>query len=81
MKFFNIENTQAFFQKILDCKGNVYCKDSNGNIQDLKQAAHMFSNLGWLYYPQRMDEIDVILEQRADRRLLLHDTIDGIYSR
>lgn len=81
MKFFNIENTQAFFQKILSCKGNVYCKDSNGDFRDLKRAAHMFSDLGWLFYPQRVDEIDVILEQDTDSRLLLHDMIDGIYSR
>lgn len=59
----------------------THLKDSNGDFRDLKRAVHIFSGLGRLFYPQRVDEIDVILEQGADSRLLFHDMIDGVYSR
>ena len=71
MKFFNITDTGAFFDRILSCSGNVYCRDGEGQLRDLKQAVRQINACSWLGKPERLDEIDVIVEHSADS-LLLH---------
>jgi len=44
MKFFNISDPTMFFHKVLDCSGNVYCRDDQGALKDLKQAARIFAD-------------------------------------
>lgn len=70
MKFFNINDTAAFFDRILSCSGNVYCRASDGSLRDLKHAARQAAEYSWLVRPGRMDEIDVIVELPADGRRL-----------
>lgn len=81
MKFFNITDTAAFFQKILDCKGNVYYCDSNGRIQDLKQAAQQLNAFGWFSRLEKLDEIDVIVEQSSDSSLLMRYMMEASCAR
>lgn len=70
MKFFNIVDTPEFLRKVLDCKGNVYCKDADGKLLDFKQTARLLSAYNWLIQPKQLNEIDLIVEQNADFRLL-----------
>jgi len=70
MKFFNITDTSAFFDKVLSCTGNVYCVCSDGSLWDLKQTARQFSECSWLAKPAAMNEINVVVEQATDSRRL-----------
>lgn len=81
MKFFNIADTSAFLQKVLDCKGNVYCKDASGELRDLKQAAQLLCSCNWLSRPERLDEIDIVVEQNSDSCLLFRYMQEAVCTR
>jgi len=66
MKFFNISDPTMFFHKVLDCSGNVYCRDDQGALKDLKQAARIFADYDCVARPQILREIDVVAEQPDD---------------
>ena len=70
MKFFNIADTAAFFEKVLSCSGNVYCRDDKGQLRDLKLAARQLGAYSWLSHPERLEEIDVVVEYPSDGCLL-----------
>ena len=69
MKFFNIKNPAAFLDKVLACGGNVYCRDSNGELRDLKHTASLLKGFS-CFRMEMMDEIDVVAEQPADSEKL-----------
>lgn len=66
VKFFNISNTTAFLNTVLSCSGDVYCRDSSGALQDLKQAARQLTACSWLTLPEALDEIDVVVQHPSD---------------
>ena len=66
MKFFNISDTAAFLKAVLSCSGDVYCRDENGNMQDLKQAARQLESCSWLATARFPEVIDVEVQKSAD---------------
>lgn len=66
MKLFNIPDTPAFLKRILECSGDVYCRDSSGSLRDLKQAARQLTDCSWLALPGGLKEIDLVVQQDAD---------------
>lgn len=81
VKFFNISNTPAFLNMVLDCSGNVYYRDSSGALQDLKQAARQFAACSWLASPRSLDEIDVVVEHPGDSQNLFRYMMEAACAR
>lgn len=81
VKFFNISDTSAFLSIVLNCSGDVYCRDSSGALQDLKQAARQFAACSWLTLPRGLDEIDVVVQHPADGQRLHRYMMEACRSR
>ena len=66
MKIFDIRDVSGFFGGILECAGNVYYRDENGDCHDLKELAARFTGCKWPFQPVKMNEIDVVVEKSDD---------------
>ena len=72
MKFFNISDVRAFFERVLRCQGRVGSIESDGSERDLKRIARDMLASGMADRIGLIRQIDLRIEKPADKGLLLN---------
>lgn len=70
MKFFNIQNTREFYERVLRCSGEIHEIDRNGTERDLKSVAGYLIDTGVADQMKGIPEINLIIQKPADMDIL-----------
>ena len=71
MKFFNIQDTEEFLNRVLRCSGEIYSTGADGTEKDLKRTAEYLIKSGIAARMKEIDEINLIVEKPSDMDLLM----------
>ena len=70
MKFFNIQNTEEFLERVQRCSGKIRSVDEDGTVKDLKETAEYLIRTGLAKRMKAIDEIDLRIEDNSDMDIL-----------